>query len=211
MKKLTRAMALILLALTVFMCISVPASALSWDGSSEGGGGHGTDAGPNGYAIRYVTNKNLLGYRFSCVDRYGNNKVSKVIDVFRSTDDAPYANQACDYDYKFTTKYNKKQLINNQNCNYSTSVNSTWCYKQDEMGFASSLPEPDGLEVWQNNTTNLNKVLSKLGIGSIENLNYGDKILIEQIYDIRLESVYHALTVTETAIYGKHIDRKSVV
>lgn len=205
MKKLTRVFALILLALTVFMCISVPASALSWDGSSEGGGGHGTDAGPNGYAIRYVTNKNLLGYRFSCVDRYGNNKVSKVIDVFRSTSDAPYADYACDYDYKFTTKYNKKQLINNQNCNYSTSVNSTWCYKQDEMGFASSLPEPDGLETWQNNTTNLNKVLSKLGIGSIENLNYGDKILIEQIYDIRLESVYHALTVTETAIYGKHI------
>lgn len=205
MKKLTRAVSLVALVLTVFMCISVPVSALSWDGSSEGGGGHGTDAGPNGYAIRYVSNKNLLGYRFSVVDRYGNNKVSKVIDVFRSTDDAPYADHACDRDYKYTTKYNKKQLINNQNCNYSTSVNSTWCYKQSQMGFASSLPEPDGLEVWQNNTNNLNKVLSKLGIGSIENLNYGDKVLIEQIYDIRLESVYHALTVTETAIYGKHI------
>ena len=109
-----------------------------------------------------MTNKNLLGYRFSVVDRYGNNKVSKVIDVFRSTSDAPYADYACDYDYKFTTKYNKKQLINNQNCNYSTSVNSTWCYKQDEMGFASSLPEPDGLETWQNNTTNLNKILATL-------------------------------------------------
>ena len=55
MKKLTKVLALILLALTVFTSLAVPAFALSWDGSSEGGGGHGTDAGPNGYAISNLT------------------------------------------------------------------------------------------------------------------------------------------------------------
>ena len=162
-------------------------------------------AGPNGYAIRTTQPHNLIGYRFSCVDKNGDNKVAKVIDVFRKEENAPYGTYACEHDMKYVPKYNKKQLIAHQNGSYATEVNSTWCYKEVDMGFASELPLPSGLEAWQNNTTNLNKILAKLGVGSIENLNNGDKILIEQLYEIRLEGIYHALTVTETAIYGKHI------
>ena len=205
MKNTAKRLALFFLALTVFTSIAVPAFALSWDGSSEGGGGHGVPAGPNGYAIRTTAPTNLIGYRFSVVDRDGNNRVTKVIDVFRRDSNAPYGSYAYEHDLKYVPKYNKKQLIAHQNGSYSTEVNSTWCYKENEIGFASELPLPADLETWQNNTTNLNKVLAKIGIGSIENLNGGDKILMEQLYEVRLEGVYHALTVTETAIYGKHI------
>ena len=156
MKKSIKILSLLLVLVTLLTSITVPAFALSWDGSTAGGGGNGT----------YYE---------------------------------------CDNAYKFTTKYNKKQLINNQNGNYSTSKNSTICYKETNMGFATSLPTTSGMSTWQNNTTNLNKILATLGAGSISTLKNGDKILVEPIYDVRLESVYHALTVTEIAIYGKHI------
>ncbi len=201
MKKSIKILSLLLVLVTALMALAVPAFALSWDGSSAGGGGGGSPAGANGYAVR-TTDDNCIGYRFSVVDKSGSNKVSKVIDVFRNT---YYGNYECDNAYKFATKYNKKQLINNQNGNYSTSKNSTNCYKETNMGFATTLPAPSGMETWQNNTTNLNKILATLGVGSISNLKNGDKILVEPIYDVRLESVYHALTTTEIAIYGKHI------
>ena len=63
----------------IFLCAVLSAFqlstlALEWDGSSSGGGGGGSPAGPNGYAVR-TTGDNCLGYRFSLVDKYGNNKV----------------------------------------------------------------------------------------------------------------------------------------
>ena len=51
------------------------------------------------------------------------------------------------------------------------------------MGFATSLPTPDGMGTWQNNRTNLNAVLYKLGIGSgLDALKNGDKILVEPLF-----------------------------
>ena len=107
--------------------------------------------------------------------------------------------------YKFTVKYNKKQLINNQNNSFSTSKNTNNCYKEADMGFASALPTPDGMNSWQSNHNNLNRILSILGVGSVSNLKNGDKVLVEPLFDVRLQSIYHSVTVTELAIYGKHI------
>ena len=190
------------LALVSLFALAVPALALSWDGSSAGGGGGGSPAGANGYAIRYTDENDLVGYRFSLVNKSGANKVSKSIDVFLNN---YFGSYDYSYVYKFSTKYNKKQLINNQNGNFSTSLGQVNCYKEENMGFASALPFPSGLETWQNNTTNLNKILATLGAGSLSSLKNGDKILVEPIWSVRLESVFHALTVTEIAIYGKYI------
>ena len=173
--------------------------ALSWNGSSTGGGGGGSPAGPNGYAVR-TTGDNCLGYRFSVVDKSGSTKGGTVIDVFRNN---YYGNLAYGSAYKFTVKYNKKQLINNQNNNYSTSNNSSNCHKEADMGFASSLPIPGSMNSWQSNHNNLNRVLSVLGVGSVSNLKNGDKVLVEPLYDVRLQSIYHSVTTTELAIYGK--------
>ncbi len=202
MKKVkVKILALMLVFVTVISSLAVPVFALNWDGSSTGGGGNGTAATVNGYAIR-TTDDNCIGYRFSAVDKTGANKVTKVIDVFRNT---AYGNSEYSDAYKFTTKYNKKQLINNQNSGFNTSSNTTNCYKESNMGFATALPATSGMKTWQNNTTNLNKILSTLGVGSISNLKNGDKIIVEPIYDIKIEKIYHAVTVTETAIYGKYL------
>ena len=202
MKKVkVKILALMLVFVTLITSLSVPVFALNWDGSSAGGGGAGTAATVNGYAIR-TTDDNCIGYRFSAVDKTGANKVTKVIDVFRNT---AYGNSEYSDAYKFTTKYNKKQLINNQNSGFNTSSNTTNCYKESNMGFATALPATSGMKTWQNNTTNLNKILSTLGVGSISNLKNGDKIIVEPIYDIKIEKIYHAVTVTETAIYGKYL------
>lgn len=196
MKKHTiRVLSMLLALLMLLSSFVISVSALSWDGSSQGGGGNTTSAGANGYAIR-MDGDNCIGYRFSVVDKSGANKVSKVIDVFRNT---TYGNKEYTNAYKFTTKYNKKQFINNQNAGFSTSKNTTNCYKEADCGFATSLPAPSGMGTWQNNTTNLNKVLSLLNAGNIAGLKNGDKILVEPLYDVRLESIYHALTVTEIA------------
>ena len=78
------------------------------------------------------------------------------------------------------------------------------------MGFASSLTTPDGMYSWQSNYNNLNRILSVLGIGSISNLKNGDKVLVEPLYDVRLQSIYHSVTVTELAIYGNRITSYNV-
>ena len=200
-KKTIRILSIFLAVLTAVSSLAVTAYALNWDGSSAGGGGAGTSAGPNGYAIMTTDDNCMIGYRFSVVDKNGGTKNGKVIDVYRNT---RYANQAFNW-YKFTTKWNKKQLRNNQNSGFSTSKTTANCYKEADMGFAQSLPVTSGMSAWQNDTRNLNPVLSKLGIGGISSLKNGDKVLVEPIYDVRLESVWHSLTVTEIALYGKHI------
>jgi hypothetical protein len=202
LKSVTRKATMFLLILSTLISVfSISAFALEWDGSSSGGGGDGSPAGANGYAVR-TTGDNCLGYRFSVVDKSGNTKSGKSIDVFRNTS---YGNMEYNSAYKFTTKYNKKQLIDNQNNSYSTSNNTTNCYKEANIGFATALPTPDNMQTWQNNKTNLNEILATLGIGSIDNLKNGDKILVEPLYDVRLQSVYHSVTTTELAIYGKWI------
>ena len=200
-KRIFRIASLLLVSLLLFSAFAIHSFALEWDGDSVGGGGHGTNAGLIGYAIR-TTNDNVIGYRFSLVDAAGSNKVSKVIDVFRNN---WHGDNAYSSLHKFAAKYNKCQLIKKQNGAFSTVLNQTNCYKEANMGFATALPAPDGMSTWQNNTTNLNKVISALGAGSIDNLVLGDKLIVEPIYDVRLESVWHAVTLTEIAVYGKYL------
>ena len=187
------------LVLFVIISSGISVSALSWDGDNANTGGFGFDATSKGYAIRF-TGDNCIGYRFSVVDIDGNTRNGAVIDIFRNTQ---YGNRQYIYGYKFTTKYNKKQLINHQYDSFSTSKNSYNCYYEYNMGFASVLPAPSGMSVWQNDGRNLNPVLLALGINNISDLNYGDKVLVEPIYDIRLEGIYHAVTVSELAVYGQ--------
>ena len=194
--------AVFLAIMTAVSLFTMNAAAISWDGSSTGGGGGGSAAGANGYAVRSTDNDTAcIGYRFSVVDKSGSSK-GRVIDVFRNTSGG---NAAHDNNHAFNTKRNKKQLIDNQNGSYSTSKTSTNYYKEANMGFSTALPAPSGIETWKNRTTNLNAVLSAVNVGNIDSLKNGDKILVEPLWDVRLQSVYHSLTVTELAIYGKHI------
>ncbi len=197
--KFTKILALILAACSLISCIGLSAFALEWDGDSTGGGGHGRPADTKGFAIR-TTDDNVIGYRFSLVDKAGNIKGMSVIDVFR---DIYYGRHGYKNLAKFDTKYNKLQMIENQNSGFSTSVSSVNCYKEADLGFASELPSADGMGQWQENGVNLNIILDKLGAGSLRELKTGDKLLVEPIYDVSLEAEYHAVTVAELAVYGK--------
>lgn len=202
MKRVLKRLLAGILAVSLSLCGAMGAAALSWDGSAAGGGGEGSAATTKGFSIRYAdVGTNCLGYRFSVVDKYGNTKNGLVLDVFRNT---KYGNSSYTADYKFSTKYNKKQLILYQNSNFSTVKTSAGCVKETDMGFATSLPTPDGMGSWQDRRDNLNPVLYNLGFsGGISSLVNGDKVLVEPLFDVRLETIYHSVTVTELAIYGK--------
>lgn len=202
MKRFYKLIASSFIMAAMLSIMSISAYAISWDGSSGGGGGGGVPAGPNGYAVR-TTGDNCLGYRFSVVDKYGNTKNGAVIDVFRNN---YYGNLGYSLGYKFYDKCNKSELIRYQNSGFSTGRTTSNCLKESNMGFSWSLPQPSGMSSWQNSHSNLNPVLRELGIWQgVSGLKNGDKVLVEPIYDVRLQGIYHSVTTTELAIYGKHI------
>ena len=199
-KKILAALLVLLSVLTVF---SFAASALSWDGSSAGGSTNAVNGSATGYVIRATNDSNcVVGYRFSVVNSSGGMKVNKVIDVFRNTSNG---NNAYSTSAKFSVKYNKKQLIANKNAKLTTTLNTTNCIKESAIGFATALPNPSGVETWQAYEANINKVLSKLGVGTTSNMVYGDKVIIEPLFDICLAGEYQALTVSEIAYCGRSV------
>lgn len=196
-------LAVFLTLLSLITAFSFSSAALTWDGSSAGGSTNAVNGNAKGYVIRSTNDSEcVVGYRFSVVNSAGNMKVNKVIDVFRNTSngDNAYSTSA-----KFTAKYNKKQLITNKNATLKTSLNTTNCYKEADMNFLSALPNPSGVEAWQAYEANINKVLTKLGIGTTSNMIYGDKVIIEPLFDICLAGEYQALTVSEIAYCGRSV------
>ena len=198
-----KVISILLVLCTLLSAIPYSAFALSWDGSSAGGSTNAVNGSSTGYVIRSTSDSAcVVGYRFSAVKSDGSMKVTKVIDVFRNTSngDNAYSTSA-----KFSTKYNKKQIIANKNKSLTTTYNTTNCYKEKDMGFTTTLPNPSGVETWQSYEANINKVLSTLGVGSVSNMNYGDKVIIEPLFDVCLAGEYQALTVSEIAYCGRSV------
>ena len=203
MMNIKKVISIIMVFCVVFSSISIAVFSLSWDGSSAGGSTNAVNGSATGYVIRDTEDANcVVGYRFSSVTSSGAMKVTKVIDVYRNTGNGnnAYANSA-----KFSTKYNKKQLIANKNKKMTTTYNKTNCLKEKDVGFTTSLPNPNGVGAWQKYEANINKVLLKLGVGSVANMNYGDKVIIEPLFDICLAGEYQALTVSEISYCGRSV------
>ena len=198
-----KVISILLVICTLFSALPIAALALSWDGSSAGGSTNAVNGSSTGYVIRSTNDSNcVVGYRFSAVTSSGAMKVTKVMDVYRNTTngDNAYSTSA-----KFSTKYNKKQVIANKNAKLTTTSNTTNCYKESAMGFTTTLPNPSGVETWQAYEANINKVLSTIGVGSVANMNYGDKVIIEPLFDVCLAGEYQALTVSEIAYCGRSV------
>ena len=203
MMNIKKVISIIMVFCVVFSSISIAVFSLSWDGSSAGGSTNAVNGSATGYVIRDTEDANcVVGYRFSSVTFSGAMKVTKVIDVYRNTGNGnnAYANSA-----KFSTKYNKKQIIANKNKKMTTTYNKTNCLKEKDVGFTTSLPNPNGVGAWQKYEANINKVLLKLGVGSVANMNYGDKVIIEPLFDICLAGEYQALTVSEISYCGRSV------
>lgn len=201
--KYKKILAVFLTVLMALAAVSFSAYALTWDGSSAGGSTNAVNGSATGYVIRSTNDSNcVVGYRFSVVNESGAMKVNKVIDVFRKTGNGETARTTS---AKFTTKYNKKQLIAHKDSKLVTSQNTTNCYKEADMKFVSDLPNPSGIETWQAYEGNINKVLTKIGVGTTSNMLYGDKVIIEPLFDVCLAGEYQALTVSEIAYCGRSV------
>ncbi len=198
-----KVISILLVLCTLLSAIPYSAFALSWDGDSAGGSTNAVNGSSTGYVIRSTLDAAcVVGYRFSVIDSAGNLKVSKVIDVYRKTSNG---NNAYLTSAKFSNKYNKLGIIENKNAKLTTTANTANCYKETYMGFVTALPDPSGVETWQMYETNINRVLSALGVGSVANMVYGDKVLVEPLFDVCLAGEYQALTVSEIAYCGRSV------
>ena len=194
-KKLTAMLSATLAAVTF---LSVPASALTWEGSSGGGAGGGDTATKNNYTIA-DTSATACGYRFSRIDYYGN-RVNAPIDVACST----YSKLAnAQTAYRFETKYNKLELKNYMYSSITWNTTSQWI-DTDANVIGVILPTAvSNIQATVMNDTNFDKICKALGMSNgATDLDKGDKILVEPLFALNLQGVRHVLTVTEIGIWG---------
>lgn len=194
-KKLTAILSATLAAVTF---LSVPASALEWQGSSGGGGGNGNMATKNNYTIA-DTSATACGYRFSRVDYYGNTK-NGPIDVACSTYHTVKNAQTA---YRFENKFNKLQLKNYMYSSIAWRTTSQWI-NTDTGAIGITLPTAvSQIQTTVMNGTNFDSICKALGMGGGANdLKNGDKILVEPLFALTLKGQRHVLTVTEIGIWG---------
>lgn len=196
---------LLLALVAILSAVAGPASALEWSGDANGTGGTASGIANNGFALADMKD-NLAGYRFSVVDKNGNTRNGKVIDVFRDTEYGRYSYNLSysNWGHKFIPKYNKVQWIKYQNTGYRTGHTAANTYLEgSDIIFQSDMPITTKIEDWVKKTPNLNAILGKLGIANHNALNPGDRVLVEPLYYIRVNKYWHTMTVTEIGVLGK--------
>lgn len=195
-KKLTAMLAATLAAVTF---VSIPANALSWNGTAAGGGGSSSSSTNNNYSISDTSNT-ACGYRFSRVDYYGvtqNGPIDVACSSYHTLANAQTA-------YRFDSKFNKKQLIDLMyNTDISWSTSSQWI-NTDTNVIGVALPTDtkkiqDTVTEW----STFDKICNAIGMtGGVADLKNGDKILVEPLFALTLKGDRHVLTVTEIGIWG---------
>lgn len=211
MKRFQKVLSLCLAVLSLVTALAIPSDAIEWSGNAGGIGGTATGVTSNGFGIA-STSDNLVGYRFSVVNKDGVTRNGKVIDIFRDNSEGWDA-YFCRNDgrgnisgYKMSPKYNKVQWIANQYNGYSTSQATNNTYLEwYSIAFASGMPLPTGIQNWVKDYRNLNTILLYLGIGTAQDLEPGDKVLVEPLYSIGINNLWHALTVTECGVFGQSV------
>lgn len=187
----------------VCLC-SVPAFALTFNGSSSAAGdGSSTTNSKGGYAIPNMLANNsnrAVGYRFTLIDASGNS-VNGCKDVYRMATHRTDGRNYLTY-YKPTVKYPKTYINGNYSwLSLSTGSGYSGCWWDSDVGLA--LPEvTTQVEGWCNDT-NASHILSvfwNISIQTLENNRWA--ILIEPIFPVKIQGTYHSLTVTEIAFYG---------
>lgn len=201
----------ILVFCLLFSTFSTSVSALSWDGSSSGnnynGGIHNSSSAF--YIKSFNTSNNIFGYRFSVVDVNGNTVTSRArpngaVDIWLNSNSISDLNSSSKWLDRFSTIYNKTDLIKKQNNSFSTSAHSANSYYYGSLGCSTAMPQdPSKIKNWTLNANNLNPILYQLGINGMSALQPGDKVLVEPIFVVVLNWHDYFLTITEMALIGK--------
>ena len=204
MRKLKKIMVCTVFAVLFAVICTVPTFALTFNGSSSAAGdGSSTSNSKGGYAIpdMLANNSNrAVGYRFTLIDAKGNS-VNGCKDVYRKATQNADKKNYLTY-YKPNTKYSKTYIrANYSRLSLSTSSGYSNCWWDVDAGL--SLPEvTTQVQGWCSDT-NAAKLLSafwKISISTLENNRWA--ILIEPIFPVKIQGIYHSMTVTEIAFYG---------
>lgn len=219
-KKITAMLATILV---VVIFLTIPASAIEWNGSTGGGGGGGDTSNASGdYSIPYTGNY-AVGYRFSRIDYYGvtkNNPIDILCSTFTSANYPVNNNNSSisggnGYSRAksaewFNTKYNKVSLqarMYNPDARGTTSKTLANVYTDtDVLGGATLPPRISEIEATVMSGSVLDNVCKKLGMsGGTTDLQNGDKILVEPIFLMKMVSTDYAMTISEVGMFGGHM------
>lgn len=139
-KKILKTIVSLVIVTSLIVSSIIPSYALKWNGDSSIGGG-GTGATENGFAVPSTNNNECcVGYRFSVVNNNGDLRANLVIDIFKNTS---LGNDAFNYYYKCTKKYNKIEIIQRNYLDFESVPTQYNCFMEQNMGFFESLPNPD--------------------------------------------------------------------
>ena len=208
MNRKTWTKALAMLLLVAMLIQTVYAGPIGWDGTGSDYTGN-SNISASGYAVD-STSDDCTGYRVSIISAKGTTLVGGAINIMRTRSDS-HGNFA-ESDYFFTTKSsptktrNRVQWYKDSSAELaSTKASSTsnW-YWESAMGFLTTLPSPSTvLDVFKA-PANLNKVLAKMNVGTVDDLPAGSKVLVEPMFSIRINNNYwYDMTVPEIAIFAK--------
>ncbi len=211
----------ILLVLATVLSIAGPALALSWDGTGVSSGGS-TMTGSGGYVLYESEAKRAtVAYRFSAIRADGSYTTGKletsVLEIWFNNESATSSNS---YNaiknktiYTSETKYDKAAIVRNFLANDKTTVSLPFVTSQNDNQivleenidtFYSDLPDdPSAIGAWFAYQENADTVAKMLGYKSgTKEMNLGDTIIVEPVFQLVLENQWHALTVTEIAAYA---------
>lgn len=202
--RIVRTVSVLLAVFLILPQLMFGVSALTFNGTaSAGGDGSSVVTSTGGYAIpsNLTQNSNrAVGYRFTVIDGVGNAK-KNCMDMFRYNTYLTYNSFYAGYS-KFNSKFPKTYYRTNYTSGtYTTSTTTEGCCHDSDLGL--TLPEDTtGIKAWCTNA-NMSVVLSGMWgitVSTLEQNSWG--ILIEPIFALKIENVYHVMTVTEIGVYG---------
>ena len=207
MNRKTWTKALAMLLLVAMLIQTVYAGPIGWDGTGSDYTGN-SNISASGYAVD-STSDDCTGYRVSIISAKGTTLYGP-LNIMRTRSDS-HGNFA-ESDYFFTTKSsptktrNRVQWYKDSSAELaSTKASSTsnW-YWESALGFTDTLLSPSKAIAQLALPANLNKILAKMNVGTVDDLPAGSKVLVEPMFSIRINNNYwYDITVPEIAIFAK--------
>lgn len=208
-KRISKLFAFVVIFLIAMFSVCIPASCLDGEGDSGSGSGGGTDNTYDNYGVPSLTDT-AVGYRFSVVDYNGNTKYVS-IDVLCLSYSGYSRVSSC---YRFTTKRNKVELINKRTDSSTCAAaiygvsDTNRVYVDSSIGLA--LPTAvdeiigDGKNGYAVKQANTRIICQYLGLADETALGNGDKLLVEPLFEVTMNSNKYCVTVSEIGVWGGH-------
>ena len=196
--------------ITVFLTLlllltSSPVAALDFNGSTSGNGNGSSGTAAGGYWIfdtwaSSSGSTTVMALRFSVYNIYSGEFKGTTKDVYRSAYKAYRSyTKSKNRLNKITLSKSYASIAENDEFNPVTSTSN--CPVDSDLGITLPTDTSD-IETWADDADNIESVLVSMGVGTIEDLKAGDRIIIEPIFPISLANTVCCFTPSEIALYG---------